>query len=56
MWWLLMVLRVVQAFGSASTVALAGGVVSDIATPAERGGFMGVSTLGAMVSRYRTIK
>ncbi|CAE6514752.1 unnamed protein product, partial [Rhizoctonia solani] len=45
-YWLLMVLRCFQAAGSASMVALGAGVISDIATPAERGGFMGLFALG----------
>ncbi|KIO25494.1 hypothetical protein M407DRAFT_210543 [Tulasnella calospora MUT 4182] len=48
-WWLLLVLRIFQSSGSASTIALAGGVISDIATPAERGGYLGITTLGAML-------
>lgn len=48
-WWLLMILRIIQAAGSASTLALSGGVVSDLATPAERGGLMGVTGIGTMV-------
>ncbi|KAG9016063.1 hypothetical protein FRB90_003658 [Tulasnella sp. 427] len=35
--------------GSASTVALASGVVADIATPSERGGFLGFTTLGVLL-------
>jgi len=48
-YWLLMVLRCLQAFGSASSIALAGGVISDIATPAERGGFFGFFATGPMI-------
>ncbi|KAG8679155.1 hypothetical protein FRC08_017178, partial [Ceratobasidium sp. 394] len=48
-YWLLMVLRCVQAAGSASMAALGAGVISDIAAPAERGGFLGLFTLGPMV-------
>ncbi|KAF8602360.1 MFS general substrate transporter [Ceratobasidium sp. AG-I] len=47
-YWLLMVLRCFQAAGSASTIALGAGVISDIATPAERGGFLGLFALGPM--------
>ncbi|KAJ3552406.1 hypothetical protein NP233_g12892 [Leucocoprinus birnbaumii] len=43
-----MVLRCVQAAGSASTLAIGAGVISDISTPAERGGFYGVFALGPM--------
>ncbi|CDO75510.1 hypothetical protein BN946_scf184935.g46 [Trametes cinnabarina] len=43
-YWLLMVLRCLQAAGSASTVALA-----DIAAPAERGGYFGMWNIGPMV-------
>ncbi|KAL1749018.1 major facilitator superfamily domain-containing protein [Schizophyllum fasciatum] len=48
-YWLLMVLRCVQAAGSASTIALSAGVVVDIADRHERGGFLGVANLGPMV-------
>ncbi|KAJ3573050.1 hypothetical protein NP233_g2682 [Leucocoprinus birnbaumii] len=48
-YWLLMVLRCLQAAGSASTIAIGAGVVSDISTPEERGGFFGFFTLGPMV-------
>ncbi|KAH7930389.1 MFS general substrate transporter [Leucogyrophana mollusca] len=48
-YWLLMLLRCLQAAGSASTVALGAGVIGDIATPAERGGFIGLYALGPMV-------
>ena len=48
-YWLLLFLRCFQAFGSASTIALGAGVVGDISTRAERGGFFGVSTMGSMV-------
>ncbi|KAG9094371.1 hypothetical protein FRC06_010876 [Ceratobasidium sp. 370] len=48
-YWLLMVLRCFQAAGSASTIALGAGVISDIATPAERGGFLGLFVLGPML-------
>nr|GAT44913.1 predicted protein [Mycena chlorophos] len=48
-YWLLLFLRCFQAFGSASTIALGAGVVGDISTRAERGGFFGVSTMGSML-------
>ncbi|KAJ3481727.1 hypothetical protein NLI96_g7463 [Meripilus lineatus] len=51
-YWLLMVLRCIQASGSASTIALGAGVIADIATRAERGGFFGVYTLGPMVKSF----
>ncbi|KAG8852814.1 hypothetical protein FRB96_008502 [Tulasnella sp. 330] len=47
-WWLLLLFRCFQSSGSASTIALAIGVVSDIAMPHERGTFLGVSVLGAL--------
>ncbi|KII93292.1 hypothetical protein PLICRDRAFT_35485 [Plicaturopsis crispa FD-325 SS-3] len=48
-YWLLMLLRCIQAAGSASTIALGAGVIGDIATRAERGGFFGLYNLGPMV-------
>ena len=65
-YWLLMVLRCLQAAGSASTIAIGNihlfltpflfsisvgaGVVSDISNRAERGGFFGLFMLGPSVS------
>ncbi|KAI0094287.1 MFS general substrate transporter [Irpex rosettiformis] len=48
-YWLLMVLRCLQAAGSASTIALGAGVIGDIATRAERGGFFGLYSVGPMI-------
>jgi len=48
-YWLLMVLRCVQAAGSASTIALGAGVIGDVAAPHERGGFFGLWNIGPMV-------
>ncbi|PPQ63778.1 hypothetical protein CVT24_004320 [Panaeolus cyanescens] len=47
--WLLMLLRCLQAAGSASTIAIGAGVIGDISTRAERGGFFGLFTIGPMV-------
>ncbi|KAF8973659.1 major facilitator superfamily domain-containing protein [Flammula alnicola] len=44
--WLLMLLRCLQATGSASTIAIGAGVIGDISSRAERGGFFGIFTLG----------
>lgn len=61
-YWLLMLLRCIQAAGSASTIALGmcvststpcidftralgAGLIGDITTPAERGGFFGISSM-----------
>ncbi|KAF9550043.1 MFS general substrate transporter [Agrocybe pediades] len=43
---LLLGLRCIQACGSAATVAIGAGVIGDISTRAERGGFFGFFTLG----------
>jgi len=48
-YWLLVLLRCLQAGGSASTIALGAGVIGDIAEPSERGGFFGLYGLGPMV-------
>lgn len=40
---MLMVLRGVQAGGSAATISISAGVIADIASPDERGGFMGTN-------------
>ncbi|KAF8886057.1 major facilitator superfamily domain-containing protein [Gymnopilus junonius] len=43
---LLMGLRCIQACGSASTIAIGAGVIGDISSRAERGGFFGIFSLG----------
>lgn len=48
-YWLLVLLRCLQAAGPGSTIALGAGVISDIAEPFERGGFFGLLSLGPMV-------
>ncbi|OCH87319.1 MFS general substrate transporter [Obba rivulosa] len=48
MYWLLMLLRCIQAAGSASTIALGAGVIGDIAAQYERGKFFGVWNIGPM--------
>ncbi|GAA6044652.1 hypothetical protein JCM8097_003129 [Rhodosporidiobolus ruineniae] len=48
-YWLLLVLRLVQAAGSASVIAIGSGSIGDIAPPSERGMFMSIFGLGPMV-------
>ncbi|KJR81588.1 major facilitator superfamily [Sporothrix schenckii 1099-18] len=48
--WLLIVLRLLQAAGCASTIALGAGVIGDISTPEERGGYFGYFNLGPMLA------
>ncbi|KAF7724883.1 hypothetical protein EC973_000596 [Apophysomyces ossiformis] len=48
-YWLLLVLRMLQAFGSSSTIAIGAGVVGDIAIPSKRGTFFGMYTTGQFV-------
>ena len=43
----LLVLRCVQSSGSSGTIALSNGVVSDVATRAERGKYVGLAALGS---------
>lgn len=45
----LIVLRCLQSTGSASTIAIGSGVIGDITTRADRGGFMGVFQAGLLV-------
>ncbi|KAI9287228.1 major facilitator superfamily domain-containing protein [Umbelopsis sp. AD052] len=42
----LLVWRMIQAFGSSSVVAIGAGTIADICTPYERGGYMGYYSLG----------
>ncbi|BGP33415.1 hypothetical protein JCM10296v2_005216 [Rhodotorula toruloides] len=48
-YWLLLVLRCVQAAGSAPVIAIGSGSIGDVAPPSERGLFMSVFGLGPMV-------
>lgn len=45
-YWLLVVLRVIQAAGSSSVIAIGAGSIGDIAPPSERGLFMSIFGLG----------
>ncbi|KAI5458927.1 major facilitator superfamily domain-containing protein [Mariannaea sp. PMI_226] len=45
----LVILRCLQSTGSASTIAIGSGVIGDITTRAERGGFMGIFQAGLLV-------
>ena len=47
-YWLLMVLRAIQATGNSATVALGAGVIADIAAPNERGGYLGIFGVGPL--------
>ncbi|KAH7357456.1 major facilitator superfamily domain-containing protein [Pyrenochaeta sp. MPI-SDFR-AT-0127] len=49
-WAALFVLRMVQSFGSAATIAVGYGIVADIATPAERGEFVSSMVLGPNIA------
>ncbi|CAN9174353.1 hypothetical protein AA0119_g6600 [Alternaria tenuissima] len=46
----LLILRMLQSAGSSGTISFGYAVVSDIATPAERGGFIGAVLLGPNVA------
>ncbi len=45
----LFVLRCIQSSGSSGTIAMASGVVSDVATASERGSYMGYTLAGSLV-------
>lgn len=45
----LLILRCLQSFGSASTIAIGAGIVGDVTTREERGGFMGVFQTGLLL-------
>ncbi|KAL4956604.1 major facilitator superfamily domain-containing protein [Aspergillus filifer] len=49
-YWLLLLLRALQAGGCASTIALGAGVIRDIAAVEERGGYFGMFNLGPMLA------
>ncbi|KAL4892505.1 citrate synthase [Aspergillus ambiguus] len=46
----LLILRGLQSCGSSGTVALASAVAADVATSAERGSYMGITSLGNIVA------
>lgn len=48
-YWLLVVLRCLQSAGSASTISIGYGTITDIATPGERGVLIGVGSLGPLL-------
>ncbi|WWD16590.1 hypothetical protein CI109_101018 [Kwoniella shandongensis] len=48
-YWLLMVMRFVQASGGSPLIAIGTGVVADIAMPQERGRYLGLFNLGTTV-------
>jgi multidrug resistance protein len=48
-YWVLLVLRMLQAFGSSSVIAIGAGVVGDISTPCERGSYFGLFSMGQML-------
>ncbi|OCF32300.1 hypothetical protein I316_05968 [Kwoniella heveanensis BCC8398] len=48
-YWLLMLMRVLQATGGSALIAVGTGVVADIATPQERGRYLGLFNLGTTV-------
>ncbi|KAL6705350.1 multidrug transporter [Coniothyrium glycines] len=48
--WLLLFLRCFQSGGSASTIALGAGVIGDISTSRDRGGYFGMFNLGPMLA------
>ncbi|EJD44895.1 MFS general substrate transporter [Auricularia subglabra TFB-10046 SS5] len=45
-YWMLVLLRCLQSAGSASTISIGYGTITDIATPGERGVLIGVGSLG----------
>ncbi|KAL0076357.1 major facilitator superfamily domain-containing protein [Phycomyces blakesleeanus] len=49
-YWLLLVLRMLQAFGSSSVVAIGAGVISDISDSARRGTYFGIYSTGQFMA------
>ncbi|KAG8855703.1 hypothetical protein FRB96_006747 [Tulasnella sp. 330] len=48
-YWLLLVLRALQATGGSAVVSIGAGAVADVAEPRERGKFMSIFQCGAMI-------
>ncbi|KAL0078829.1 chloramphenicol resistance protein [Phycomyces blakesleeanus] len=42
-------MRMLQAFGSSSVIAIGAGTIGDVAVPAERAGYMGMYSMGTMM-------
>ncbi|OQE07498.1 hypothetical protein PENVUL_c013G05728 [Penicillium vulpinum] len=49
-WIALFLLRMMQSAGGAATIAMGYGVISDIASPSERGGYVGMVLLGPNIA------
>ncbi|KAG2188145.1 hypothetical protein INT44_000896 [Umbelopsis vinacea] len=45
----LLILRMLQAFGSSSVIAIGAGCIGDIASPSERGTYLGIYSVGPML-------
>lgn len=45
----LLTLRMLQAVGSSAGVSVGAGSIGDIASPSERGGYMGIYSMGSMI-------
>lgn len=45
----LVILRCLQSFGSASTIAIGSGMVGDVSTREQRGGYMGIFQTGSLL-------
>ncbi|OKL57051.1 hypothetical protein UA08_07374 [Talaromyces atroroseus] len=48
-YWALVALRALQSTGISATVALSNAVAADVVTPAERGTFLGIASLGGVL-------
>lgn len=46
---MLLSLRMLQAFGSSASVAVGAGSIGDVSAPLERGGYMGIYSMGSMI-------
>jgi MFS family permease len=45
----LVILRCMQSFGSASTIAIGSGILADVTSRQDRGGYMGVFQAGSLL-------
>ncbi|KAF7724548.1 hypothetical protein EC973_000925 [Apophysomyces ossiformis] len=48
-YWLLLVLRMLQPFGSSSTIAIGAGVVGDVVESSKRGGYYGITNAAQLL-------
>lgn len=52
-YWLLLLMRALQATGGSAVISIGAGAISDISEPRERGKFMSIFQCGVVSEEYR---